>query len=75
MSLKSSGPVYIRDRRWDHFYVLKYLTPRDSAKHYYFSKGRLYYTWKPKNVKSATAISFNYETLVFFTGGVHFRFV
>ena len=34
----------------------------ESAKHYYFSRGRLiYYTWKPKDVKAAIVILFNYE--------------
>ena len=42
----------------------------------YFSKG-FYYTWKPKDVKAATVILFNYEILQptlasFFTGGVDF---
>ena len=31
------------------------------SKHYYFSRSRLYYTWKPKDVKAATLILFNYE--------------
>ena len=28
---------------------------------YYFSLGRLYYTWKPEDIKAATVILFNYE--------------
>ena len=28
---------------------------------YYFSRGRLYYTWKPKDIRAATVILFNYE--------------
>ena len=28
---------------------------------YYFSRGRLYYTWKPKDIRAATVILFNYS--------------
>ena len=34
--------------------------PHYSAKHYYFSRGKLYYTRKPKDVEAATVILFNY---------------
>ena len=49
--------------------------PYDAAKHYYFSKGKLYHTWKPNDVKAATVIFFNYvrdflANISFFTGGI-----
>ena len=44
-----------RDEIRDGFILMSY----DSAKHYYFSRGTLYYTWKLKDVKVATVILFS----------------
>ena len=47
--------------------------PHDSAKHYYFCRGRLYYTWKPKDNLVQLRDFLAKKKFSFVTGGVNFR--
>ena len=37
------------EMRGEIILMYRNITPHDSAKHYYFSRGGLYYPWKPKD--------------------------